>query len=315
MVAPALGSSSIGAFVLCAWNPSPPGPRTTSQEHSGARKGGSLKLTASIGFAALAVAFVFTAIAAARPEANSIQLRTVLNSRDEVPAPSGDVANARGTFTATVDASGSISWQLTFSGLTGNANAAHIHTGAPGSPGPVVVPLCGPCQSPVSGTGNVTEAVVAAIESGNAYVNVHTTANAPGEIRGQLGVSAAVTTQLNSRQERPKPTGNVRRASGTFTATVSKSGATGRITWRLRYSRLTGRATAAHIHIAQRGRPGPVAVPLCGPCRNGVRGTANLTPAVLTALEAGRAYVNIHTARNPAGEIRGQIRAVPLSLN
>jgi len=35
---------------------------------------------------------------------------------------------------------------------------------------------------------------------------------------------------------------------------------------------------------------------------------------VLTALEAGRAYVNVHTAKNPAGEIRGQIRAVPLTI-
>jgi hypothetical protein len=36
---------------------------------------------------------------------------------------------------------------------------------------------------------------------------------------------------------------------------------------------------------------------------------------VLAALEAGRAYVNVHTARNPAGEIRGQIGAVPLSIS
>ena len=41
----------------------------------------------------------------------------------------------------------------------------------------------------------------------------------------------------------------------------------------------------------------------------------NLTRAVLTALEAGRAYVNVHTAKNPAGEVRGQIRAVPLTID
>jgi hypothetical protein len=58
-----------------------------------------------------------------------------------------------------------------------------------------------------------------------------------------------------------------------------------------------------------------VAVPLCGPCRNGQRGTANLTAATLAALETGRAYVNVHTAKNAAGEIRGQIRAVPLTVS
>jgi CHRD domain len=36
---------------------------------------------------------------------------------------------------------------------------------------------------------------------------------------------------------------------------------------------------------------------------------------VLAALETGRTYVNVHTPRNAAGEIRGQIRAVPLSIS
>jgi Cu/Zn superoxide dismutase len=274
--------------------------------------------TAVIGFVAVGIALVVTAGAAARPEATSIQLRTVMNAEQEVPAPSGDVSNARGTFSATLsrsDSGASISWQMSFSGLTGAAGAAHIHQAATGSPGPVVLALCGPCQSPLSGTGNVTEAVADAIESGNAYVNVHTAANGPGEIRGQLATTAAVTTALNSRQERPRPKGNVRRATGTFTGTVVKLGTAGTIAWRLRFSGLTGRAAAAHIHIAPRGRAGPVAVSLCGPCRNGARGTANLTAAVLRALETGRAYVNVHTGRNPAGEVRGQIRAVPLTLS
>jgi hypothetical protein len=267
---------------------------------------------------ALGLTLVVTVGASARPEAATIQLRTVMTAAQEVPAPSGDVGAARGTFTATLNRSGtgaSISWQLAFSGLTGAAGAAHIHQAATGVAGPVVLPLCGPCQSPLTGSGNVSEAIVDAIESGNAYVNVHTAANAPGEIRGQLGITAAITTTLNSRQERPRPTGNVRRATGTFTATVTKSGTSGTIAWRLRFSNLTGRAAAAHIHIGQRGRAGPVAVALCGPCRNGARGTANLTAAVLRALETGRAYVNVHTPRNAAGEIRGQIRAVPLSLS
>ena len=272
------------------------------------------RLFQSAGLLALGAAVVAVVGASAAPQASTVQVRTVLSSAQEVPAPSGNVSGARGVFTATVTASGSISWRLTFDGLTGNAVAAHIHQAATGSPGPVVVPLCSPCQSPASGEATVSEAVLSAIESGNAYVNVHTPTNAPGEIRGQLAISAAVTTSLNARQERPRPKGNVRRATGTFTATVTKLGTTGSIAWRLRVSRLTGRAVAAHIHIGQRGRPGPVAVPLCAPCRNRARGTATLNAATLTALEAGRAYVNVHTARNQAGEIRGQIRRVPLSI-
>ncbi len=38
-----------------------------------------------------------------------------------------------------------------------------------------------------------------------------------------------------------------------------------------------------------------------------ITGSATLTDAQLADLEAGRLYVNIHTAANPGGEIRGQI--------
>lgn len=278
-----------------------------------------MRPTALTPVVALGIALAATVGASARPQATAIQVRTVLNAAQEVPAPGGDVSSARGTFAASItksDAGGaSISWQLAFSGLTGNAGAAHIHMAGPGSPGPVVLALCGPCQSPASGSGNVTDAVLDAIEDGNAYVNVHTAQNGPGEIRGQLATTASVATTLTSRQEVPRPKGNVRRATGSFTATVAKIGTSGTIAWRLRFSRLTGRAAAAHIHVARVGRAGPVAVALCGPCRNGQRGTANVTAATLAALAVGRAYVNVHTAKNPAGEIRGQIRAVPLTID
>jgi len=205
-------------------------------------------------------------------------------------------------------------WQMTFSGLTGAAGAAHVHVGPRGQAGGVVVPLCGPCVSPVSGTANVDASVLNAVQTGVAYVNVHTPTNGAGEIGGQLGVLANVSTALNARQEVPQPTGNPRRAKGTFTATVTKEGTTGKIGWRLTFSGLTGRGLAAHIHTGPRGKAGPVAVALCGPCRSGMRRSATLPASVLTALEAGRAYVNVHTARNQAGEVRGQIAAVPLRL-
>src|SRR6185503_12399690 len=100
-----------------------------------------------------------------------------------------------------------------------------------GSPGPVVLALCGPCSSPASGTGTVPQAVVDAIQAGTAYVNVHTVTNKGGEIRGQLATTASVSTGLTSRQEVPKPKGNVKRATGTFTATVAKLGTGGTVAW------------------------------------------------------------------------------------
>lgn len=277
-----------------------------------------MKTRAVIPALALAGALVATVGASARPQATTIQIRTVLNAAQEVPSPNGAVSGAAGTFSATVtksDTGASVSWQLSFNSLTGNAIAAHIHTGAVGSPGPVVLALCGPCTSPASGTGALTQAALDAIQAGTAYVNVHTPTNPAGEIRGQLATTANISTRLSSRQEVPKPKGNVKRATGSFTAVLGKLGPTGTVAWRLRFSRLTGRAIAAHIHIGRVGRAGPVAVALCGPCRNGQRGTADLTTAQLAALQAGRGYVNVHTPKNPGGEIRGQIRAVPLTIS
>ena len=265
----------------------------------------------------LVFALVAAGAAGGRTQATTIKLSATLNAAQEVPAPTGDVSGARGTFTATVTAAptgATIAWQLTFGGLTGAAAAAHIHTGPVGQAGGVSVPLCGPCESPVSGTANVDATVLAALQSGGTYANVHTPTNKAGEIRGQIGVIANVTTALTARQEVPKPKGNVSKARASFTATVTTSGTTGKLGWRLTFSGLTGKAVAAHIHTGQRAKAGPVAVSLCGPCRSGMRRSATLSPAVLSALEAGRAYVNIHTARNAAGEVRGQIAAVPLRI-
>ena len=207
-----------------------------------------------------------------------------------------------------------MSWRLTFDGLTGPAGAAHIHLAPRGQAGGVAVPLCGPCESPSTGTATINATVLEALQTGGAYVNVHTATNAPGEIRGQLAVTASVRTSLNARQEVPKPRGNANRARGLFTATVTRSGTSGAIVWQLTFNRLTGRAVMAHIHVGSRGRAGRVAVPLCGPCRTGARGRATLGAAVLTALEAGGTYVNVHTVRNPGGEIRGQLPQVPLRI-
>ncbi len=266
-----------------------------------------------------ALALIAVGAATARPEATSIKVGTAMNAAQEVPAPSGDVAGARGTFSATVTKSGTgatVRWRMTFRGLTGPAAAAHIHTGRTGQAGPVAVALCGPCTSPASGTANADAAALTALQNGGAYVNVHTATNGDGEIRGQIAVTAAIKTTLTSRQEVPKPTGNVGRARGTFTAIVAKSGRSARLSWRLTFARLTGRAVAAHIHIGPRGRAGGVAVALCGPCRSGVRKqNVTLRPAVVAALEAGRAYVNVHTAQNPGGEVRGQIARVPLTVS
>lgn len=108
--------------------------------------------------------------------------------------------------------------------------------------------------------------------------------------------------------EVPKPTGVKAGARGTFDLTKTESSGTFSIAWTLGFKSLTGRAAAAHIHRGKVGKAGPVLVSLCGPCRSGQKGKAKISKSVAAAIKAGTTYVNIHTAKNAAGEIRGQIK-------
>src|SRR5256885_17041725 len=108
---------------------------------------------------------------------------------------------------------------------------------------------------------------------------------------------------LSSGQEIPKQVVKSPAAHGLFKATLS--GTT--LKWKLTFAKLSGPATDAHLHKAAKGKPGAVVVPLCSPCTSGVTGTATITPALLSAFKKHLLYVNVHTASNPAGEIRGQL--------
>lgn len=135
-----------------------------------------------VSVAALAVVLAAVALAAA---AASIKLKATLNSGQEVPKQAVKAPDGNGTFTATLSGS-KLSWTLVFGKLSGKAQAAHIHLGRAGKAGGVVVPLCGPCKSGVSGTATLTSAQQGAILGGGTYVNVHTAKNPNGEIRGQI---------------------------------------------------------------------------------------------------------------------------------
>jgi len=112
-----------------------------------------------------------------------------------------------------------------------------------------------------------------------------------------------IAAKLTAKQEVPKQVVKNTKASGSFTGDITGT----KLTWTLKFSHLTGPATAAHIHLGVMGASGKVVVPLCGPCKSPVKGTATLTKALLKDLKTHKLYVNVHTAKNPNGEIRGQL--------
>jgi hypothetical protein len=91
--------------------------------------------------------------------------------------------------------------------------------------------------------------------------------------------------------------------TGTFTATISG----GKLHYTLKFSGLTGAATAAHIHVGKKGVSGNVLVPLCGPCSHTEMGTVKLNAMQLRDVTKVATYVNVHTKKFPNGEIRGQL--------
>jgi hypothetical protein len=141
-----------------------------------------MKKTALLAVAGLA-ALVVTAVAFAAPKGMGWSAK--LDAMQEIPHQVVKAPNGKGSFNATLTGN-TLKWKLTFSGLTGQATAAHIHMGAMGKAGGVVVALCGPCKSGVSGSAKLSKMLETAATKHKLYVNVHTAKNPNGEIRGQV---------------------------------------------------------------------------------------------------------------------------------
>jgi hypothetical protein len=219
----------------------------------------------------------------------------ILNPRQETPPVAAGPLGA-GRFVIDTDAN-TVTYRIVFSGLTSTETQAHIHGFAgPGTPASVLVPL--PLGNPKVGVWNYTEPQEASILAGLAYANVHTTNNPGGEIRGQIVPFNAL---LDAAQETPV---NASPGKGWATATIDTTFK--HISYYLFYEGLTGAPIAAHFHgNALQGTPAAVKISLTTSA-SPMTGTVSYAPSDQGAIFAGLFYVNLHTAANPGGEIRGQ---------
>jgi hypothetical protein len=109
-------------------------------------------------------------------------VKVTLSGANEVPPVT---TSASGGGTITVGDDRSVSGSVSTTGVAGTA--AHIHEGAAGKNGPVIVPLTKEGdQYKVPAGAKLSEAQMASFKAGNLYINVHSAAHPSGEIRGQL---------------------------------------------------------------------------------------------------------------------------------
>ena len=117
-----------------------------------------------------------------------------------------------------------------------------------------------------------------------------------------MGTGGGVKVRLTGAEQNPPVTTSAS-GEGTITVRDDKS-VSGSVT-------TTGVAgIAAHIHMAERGKNGPIAVPMTKTADNvwSVAAGAKLTDAQYEAYKSGNLYVNVHSAANKGGEIRAQIQ-------
>jgi hypothetical protein len=246
----------------------------------------------------------------------------VLSGRQEVPP-----VMSSGTGNATVSLNSNrteITVTVEVAGLA-DITEAHLHAGRPGADGPIIFPLAtSSFTSPLTVTLTQADflpasdvatydAALLAIERGDTYVNVHTSTFPDGEIRGQVG-PVSIATNLTGSQV--VPTSVVTPATGTMSLTLSPDQSSMMVVFT---QTDLGVASAANIRAGQAGINGPIIFPLAQNFYQ-VPLTTTLTSATFTPqpgiatfedavdlILSGNAYVDVSTAANPNGEIRGQI--------
>ncbi len=242
---------------------------------------------------------------------NNLNYVSWLDGAQEVPPVS---VTGKGVALFWVNAAMDSLWyNVIVDSTTGAITAAHLHEGAKGSNGGVLVNL----SSGINGnliTGvatGLTKANLSKIMKSNVYINVHTAANASGEVRGQLMPLARTgyTALINGLQEVPVVV-TTAMGSGIVSVDAMETNAH----YMFVVNGLSGNITGAHFHNAAVGANGGVVHNVTSSfSQNGTSDaafnywTTGFTAANAKQFRDGEIYVNIHTAANANGEIRGQI--------
>lgn len=204
----------------------------------------------------------------------------------------------------------SFKYQVTYARLQSSYTASHFHIAPPGVAGPVVRAITFTGNTASGEWTNLPDSVVRHILKGNVYMNIHTSGNPGGEIRGQLkGFVGAVgySSNLDGSQEVP-PTNTGARGTGVVVHYVPFSASVDTIYYLATIAGLSGSLTASHFHVGAPGVSGPVVHPISFSDSTASNQWLGFADSIITHLAKGNVYFNVHSSNFPGGEIRGQVR-------
>lgn len=226
-----------------------------------------------------------------------------LSASQEVPPVT---SAAKGTGWLVLRSNGSATYRITVSGLTGPPTGAHFHAGATATNGGIVQAISFSDSATSSGTwSNIPDSLIARLLKGEIYANVHTAANPNGEIRGQLkrNYSTTFSAYLNGANEVPVVTTNARATGWAVLSADARS-----LLYQLTYSGLSSTFSGAHFHAGASGTNGGVVRTITFAGGTASELWTNPPDSILAHLLKEKLYMNIHSANNPNGEIRSQVR-------
>jgi hypothetical protein len=244
------------------------------------------------------------------PKSTAIPLTATLSGAAEQPSVD---TPATGSGTFALDGN-ELHFNITYRGLKEVANNMHIHGPATAATSTNVLVSLVPAHvgefstnGAMAGTVALSDRQRALILEGRTYVNVHSGAHPPGEIRGQI-IPSVMHTVLLGASERPAAVHESGRGRGTLLLAGDE------LWMNVTYGGLSSMAGAAHIH-------GPAATSGFATVMVGLEGinggafgidgsfggSVPLNTTQLGALVDGLTYINVHTVNHGGGEIRGQI--------
>jgi hypothetical protein len=228
-----------------------------------------------------------------------LSIRSSLDGTQAGTAAIG-TGTAFGTFSADLK---TLSYQITVANLTGPITGAHFHFAPTGG---VIKPITFIGNTAKATWTNIPDTLLKYFFHDGLYINIHTSANPGGEIRGKVGLAQFFfTANLDSTTT---GSGSPARGTGFFRWEDSVHNSnTNFLRYSITFAGLTGTFSGAHFHYS----PSGAILQAITFTDSTVNGTwTGYADSVLTLLLHGRIYVNVHSSTAPGGEIRGFVTPV-----